>query len=112
MISRLLFICFLAALFTLSVSAAEKREEIVEYTLDFAPGKMLSVHARNGGITLKTWARDQVFVRAVKKAKRAVKKTPKKCSKLLPSKLKKQIVASKFAPNPPTTSGTYLRTGI
>ena len=66
MTSRLLFV--LAALFTLPVSAAEKREEIVEYTLDFAPGKMLSVHARNGGITLKTWARDQVFVRAIKKA--------------------------------------------
>lgn len=69
MTSRLLFISFLAALFALPASAAEKREEIVEYTLDFAPGKMLSVHARNGGITLKTWARDQVFVRAVKKTK-------------------------------------------
>ena len=67
MTSRLIFV--LAALFTLPASAAEKREEIVKYTLDFAPGKMLSVHARNGGITLKTWARDQVFVRAVKKAK-------------------------------------------
>ncbi len=66
MTSRLIFV--LAALFTLPASAAEKREEIVEYTLDFTPGKMLSVHARNGGITLKTWERDQVFVRAVKKA--------------------------------------------
>ena len=69
MISRQLFICFLATLFTLPANAAEKREEIVEYTLDFAPGKKLSVHARNGGITLKTWTSDQVFVRAVKKAK-------------------------------------------
>lgn len=69
MTSRLLFICFLATLFTLPTNAAEKREEIVEYTLDFAPGKKLSVHARNGGITLKTWTSDQVFVRAVKKAK-------------------------------------------
>ena len=67
MTSRLIFV--LAALFTLPASAAEKREEIVEYTLDFAPGKKLSVNARNGGITLKTWASDQVFVRAVKKAK-------------------------------------------
>lgn len=67
MTSRLIFV--LAALFTLPASAAEKREETVEYTLDFVPGKMLSVHARNGGITLKTWARDQVFVRAEKKAK-------------------------------------------
>ena len=66
MTSRLIFV--LAALFTLPASAAEKREETVEYTLDFTPGKKLSVHARNGGITLKTWARDQVFVRAVKKA--------------------------------------------
>ena len=67
MTPRLIFV--LAALFTLPASAAEKREETVEYTLDFAPGKTLSVHARNGGITLKTWARDQVFVHAVKKAK-------------------------------------------
>ncbi len=66
MTSRLIFV--LAALFTLPVSAAEKREETVEYTLDFTPGKKLSVHARNGGITLKTWARDQVFVHAEKKA--------------------------------------------
>ena len=66
MTSRLIFV--LAALFTLPASAAEKREETVEYTLDFTPGKKLSVHARNGGITLKTWARDQVFVRAIKKA--------------------------------------------
>ncbi|MCE2433864.1 MAG: DUF4097 family beta strand repeat protein [Candidatus Latescibacteria bacterium] len=67
MTSRLIFV--LAALFTLPASAAEKREETVEYTLDFTPGKKLSVHARNGGITLKTWERDQVFVRAIKKAK-------------------------------------------
>ena len=67
MTSRLIFV--LAALFILPASAAEKREETVEYTLDFTPGKMLSVHARNGGITLKTWARNQVFVRAEKKAK-------------------------------------------
>ncbi len=67
MTSRLIFV--LAALFTLPASAAEKREETVEYTLDFTPGKMLSVHARNGGITLKTWARNQVFIRAEKKAK-------------------------------------------
>ena len=66
MTPRLIFV--LAALFTLPASAAEKREETVEYTLDFTPGKKLSVHARNGGITLKTWARDQVFVRAIKKA--------------------------------------------
>ena len=68
MTSRLLFICFLAALFALPTNAAEKREETVEYTLDFTPGKKLSVHARNGGITLKIWERDQVFVRAIKKA--------------------------------------------
>ena len=67
MTPRLIFV--LAALFTLPASAAEKREETVEYTLDFTPGKKLSVHARNGGITLKTWERDQVFVRAIKKAK-------------------------------------------
>ena len=66
MTSRLLFV--LAALFTLPANAAEKREEIVEYSLDFTPGKKLSVHARNGGITLKTWTSDQVFVRAIKKA--------------------------------------------
>ena len=66
MTSRLIFV--LAALFTLPASAAEKREETVEYTLDFTPGKKLSVHARNGGITLKTWERDQVFVRAIKKS--------------------------------------------
>ena len=67
MTSRLIFV--LAALFALPASASEKREEIVEYTLDFASGKKLSVHARNGGITLKTWTRDQIFVRAEKKAK-------------------------------------------
>ncbi len=67
MTARLLF--FLAALFTLPTNAAEKREEIVEYTLDFTPGKMLSVHAHNGEITLETWTSDQVFVRAEKKVK-------------------------------------------
>ena len=67
MTTRLLVI--LAALFTLPVNAAEKREEIVEYTLDFVPGNMLSVHANNGEIALKTWESDQVFVHAVKKVK-------------------------------------------
>ena len=67
MTTRLLFV--LAALFTLPVNAAEKREEVVEYTLDFTPGNTLSVHAHNGEITLETGASDQVFVRAVKKVK-------------------------------------------
>ena len=67
MTTRLLFV--LAALFTLPVSAAEKREEVVEYTLNFTPGNLLSVHAHNGEITLETWTSDQVFVRAVKKVK-------------------------------------------
>ncbi len=69
MTSCLLFTCVLVALFTFPAHAGETREEIVEYTFDFTPSKTLSVHARNGGIALETWARDQVFVRAVKKAK-------------------------------------------
>lgn len=66
---RLLFsACFLIALYTNPTSAKEKLEEVVEYTLDFTPGEKLRVRTQNGGITVKTWDRDQIFIHAVKKA--------------------------------------------
>ena len=69
MTSRLFFASVLAVLFPIPALAAEERSEIVERTLEFEPGKTLSVHAHDGGITVKTWDKNQVFVQAVKNAK-------------------------------------------
>lgn len=69
MTSRLIFTGVLAVLFPIPTPAAEERSEIVEKTLEFVPGNTVSVHALDGGITVKTWDKNQVLVQAVKNAK-------------------------------------------
>ena len=69
MTSRPFFTCVFLSLFAIPALATEERVDIEEHTLDFAPGNTLAVHARDGGIIIKTWENSQVHVQAVKSVK-------------------------------------------